>query len=189
MSSSSLVAPPQERLFTGQDLLAMADHGRYELIEGKLVPMSPTRVEHGRLESRLNLILGAYVAEHNLGELMVGEVGVYIRRNPDTIRAADLLFISHERLAQATANDFLDVAPELIIEIMSPSDRWAEIRRKLRDYFAAGVTLVMVIEWEDQLITLFRSSTEMEELTMADTLTLPDILPGFNCPVAKILTL
>lgn len=65
------------------------------------------------------------------------EVGIYTRRNPDTVRAADGAFISDERYAQPKqTHGFLDVAPDLIVEILSPDDRWSEIKQKLREYFS-----------------------------------------------------
>ncbi|MCI0393873.1 MAG: Uma2 family endonuclease [Chloroflexi bacterium] len=176
----------QNALITGQELARMGDIGPCELVEGRIVPMSPTKIQHGRLESRLARILSAFVEAQSLGEVMSGEVGIYVQRNPDTIRAADLLFISRQRLAQATPDDFLDVAPELVVEIVSPSDRWAEIRRKLREYFATGVNAVLVVEPGEQMISFFHSPTGVEEFALGDTLVMPEILPGFKLVVADL---
>ena len=192
MSAEVAVAPTEyeeSRLITGRDLLEMGDIGPCELIEGRIVPMSPTKLRHGRYEYRLAKFIGLFVEQHNLGEVMVGEVGIYVRRDPDTIRAADLLYISHERLAKASADDFLNVAPELVVEIMSPSDRWLDVRRKLRDYFSAGVDAVLVVEPDEQIISVFRSATEVSEFSADALLVIEDILPGFTLPVAEIFTL
>lgn len=108
--------------------------------------MSPTKPRHGRLEYRFARVLGNFVDEHALGEVHVGEVGVYTRRDPDTVRGADVLFISHERLSQTTLDDFFDVAPELIVEILSPTDRRGEVEKKLREYFAIGVAAVLIVD-------------------------------------------
>ena len=175
-----------DRLITGEELLEMGDIGPCELVEGKIVPMSPTKIQHGRFEYKLARLLGDFAAEHDLGEVMVGEVGIYVQRDPDTIRAADILFISHERLAQAKPDSFLDVPPELVVEIMSPSDRWSEVRRKLREYFAAGVNVVLIVEPDERTLSIYRAPTELQELTETAVLTLDDILPGFRCPVAEL---
>ncbi|MBK8988860.1 MAG: Uma2 family endonuclease [Chloroflexi bacterium] len=175
-----------DALITGEELLEMGDMGPCELVEGRIVPMSPTKIQHGRFEYKLARLLGDFVAENNLGEIMVGEVGIYVQRDPDTIRAADILFISHERLAQASPNSFLDVPPELVVEILSPSDRWNDVRRKLREYFAAGVNVVLIIEPDEQTVSVYRAPTALQELTGTAVLTLDDILPGFRCVVADL---
>jgi Uma2 family endonuclease len=177
---------PDETLITGEELAAMGDLGRCELVEGRIVKLSPTKMPHGRYEFEIARFLGNFVEKHNLGVVMVGEVGVYTHRDPDTVRGADVLFISHERLAQVTPGGFLDVAPELIVEVMSPSDRWSEVRKKIKEYFEVGVTAVLIVEPEEQTIALYRSPTTIQELTLTDTLTLADILPGFGLPLDQL---
>lgn len=171
------------QILTGKEASTLGDMGRYELVEGVIVAKSPTKPLHGKYESRLGLLLSTFVEQHDLGEVMVGEVGIYVQRNPDTIRGADVLYISHERLAQASPNDFLDVAPELVVEVMSPNDRWGEVRRKLREYFGIGVNVVMVVEPEEKTLSLYHSLTDVQEFTTPDVVTLPGILPGFSLPL------
>ena len=177
-----------ERLYTGAEALALGDIGPYELIEGRIVHMSPTKHQHGKYKINLATILNNFVKQHKLGEVQGGEVGLYVRRNPDTVRAADVLFISNERLAKANPDSFLDVAPELAAEIVSPDDRWTEIRQKIREYLSAGVSVVLVIDPAEQTATVYRSFANVHELTTADTLTLEDILPGFSVPVAELFS-
>lgn len=176
----------QEALITGEELAAMGDLGRCELVEGRIVKLSPTKMPHGRYEFVIAKFLDEFVARNNLGTVMVGEVGIYTHRDPDTVRGADVLFISHERLAQATPGGFMDVAPELIVEVMSPSDRWSEVRKKLREYFAIGVAAVLIVEPEEQTVSLYRSPTDMREYTGEDTVPLDDILPDFVLPLKNL---
>lgn len=110
----------------------------------------------------------------------------HARRDPDTVRAADILFISHERYGRATPDTFLDVAPELIVEIPSPGDRWAKVQEKLREYFDVGVDVVILVEPEAKIVSVYRSTTEIEELGGDDALTVPDILPGFSMPLPHL---
>ena len=148
--------------------------------------MSPTKPRHGRHEYRFARILGDFVEEYNLGEVQVGEVGLYTRRDPDTVRGADVLFISHQRLAQATPDDFLDVAPELVVEILSPTDRRGEVEKKLREYFDIGVTVVLVVDPDKRTISVYRSLSEVWELAVGDALIVADVLPGFSVSVADL---
>ena len=106
-------APPKEKLITGNELLAMGDIGPCELVDGRIVHMTPTGGEHGAIEFNLGGELRSFVRQRNLGWVMGGETGIYIRRRPDTIRDADITFVSLRRLAKPTKG-FLDVAPELV---------------------------------------------------------------------------
>lgn len=174
-------------LITGDELMAMGNIGRCELVEGKIVYMSPTGLDHGSYEVNMAQSLKAFVKRRKLGKVVSGEVGVFTRRNPDTVRGVDVAFISHERLAQRKRQQgFLDVAPELIVEIMSPDDRWSEVKQKLKEYFAIGVQLVWVVDPGDWTVYAYRSMTDVREFTGADTLTGDEVLPGFAVPVAEL---
>ena len=173
-------------LITGEALAEMGDIGRNELVEGRIVLMSPTGWRHGKYESRFDYFLSIFVDEHNLGEVLVGEVGLYTQRNPDTVRGADVIFISRERLAKVKSASFLDVAPELIVEIMSPDDRWINVKQKLKEYFTIGVDIVWVVDPSDKTVSVYRSLTEVQILAENDTLSGEDILPGFELSVASL---
>ncbi len=173
-------------LISGEELLEMGDIGPCELVEGRIIKMSPTKMPHGKYEMRLVRYLGNFVEEHQLGEVSGGEVGIYTRRDPDTIRGADLLYISHARLADATPGGFLDVAPELVVEILSPTDRWGEVRKKLREYFEIGVMVVLIVEPDEKVISLYRSPTEVEEFSQEESLKIADVLPGFELSLSSL---
>jgi len=182
------IAPPQtDKLVTGEELLAMGDIGPSELIGGKIVMMSPTGFEHGDYELNIAEAIKAFVRQRRSGKVVTGEVGIYVRRNPDTVRAADVAFISKERLAQRNQKrGYLDVAPELVVEILSPDDAWSEVTQKLRDYFSVGVKLVWVADPASRTVYAYRSTTDVREFAEADTLPGDDVLPGFSVPVASL---
>jgi Uma2 family endonuclease len=181
------LASVDTKTFTGEELATMGDIGPCELINGRIVPMTPTGDEHGAVETNIAAELRAFVLEHNLGKVRSGEVGIYVRRNPDTVRAADVLYISNERYAQKGPSAFLDVSPDLVVEILSPSDPWTDVTQKLRDYFTIGVRMVWVVDPKARSIYAYRSPTEIREFTENDTLPGDDILPGFSVPVARLL--
>jgi Uma2 family endonuclease len=175
-----------ETLVTGEALAEMGDIGRCELVEGKIIMRSPTGWRHGRYERRFGNALGNFVDEHQLGEVLVGEVGIYTARNPDTIRGADVTFISNERLAQVKSASFLDVAPELVVEVMSPDDRWTEVKQKIREYFSIGVVLVWVADPTDKTVSVYRSLTEVRLFNENDSLNGEEVLPGFSVSIAAL---
>jgi len=180
------LAPTETRLITGEELAAMGDIGPCELVEGRIVPMSPVGHEHGRIELNIAAELRAFVRSRNLGQVQVGEVGIYTRRNPDTVRGADVLFISNERYAGQQSPGYLEVAPDLVVEIMSPHDRWTEVTQKLREYFAIGVRLVWVVDPQVRSVYAYRALTDVREFTENDDLPGDDVLPGFSVKVAQL---
>jgi Uma2 family endonuclease len=174
-------------LVTGEELAEMGNIGRCELVEGEIIMLSPTGWRHGDFELQAGYALKSFVGERNLGKVLVGEVGIYTGRNPDTVRGADVIFISHARLAQAKSASFLDVAPELVVEVLSPDDRWMDVQRKLNEYFAIGVVRVWLVDPSTRSVSVYRTPTEMRIVSTRDTLDGEDILPGFSVPVTEFL--
>ena len=121
-----------DRPLPGEEFYRRSDLGRCELIEGTVKERPPaTGHSHGRLEFRAAQRLGDFCREREVGEVMVGEVGIYTARDPDSIRAADVVLMSHDRLDRIQSDSFLDVPPELVVEITSPVNKWEEMHRKL----------------------------------------------------------
>lgn len=113
-------------------------------------------------------------------------MGIYIRRNPDTVRGPDLLFISHERYARRQTGAYLTVAPELVVEVLSPEDRPGAVREKLADYFSAGIDRAWVVDPKERRILVYRSLTDVQELRVGDTVTDEELLPGFRLSVSEL---
>src|SRR3972149_2772219 len=113
-----------------------------------------------------------------------GEVGTSTQRNPDTGRGADVAYISNERYERlGSKRGFLDVAPDLVVEVLSPHDSASELTQKLREYFAVGVRLVWVADPTARAVLAYRSLTDVRELRESDRLSGDEVLPGFEAPV------
>lgn len=175
-----------EKLITGEELLAMGDIGPAQLIRGRIVEMAPAGYPYGFTEANVAYHLQAHVRSRKIeGHVMVGEAGVYTARNPDSVRGVDVAFISKQRLAQAKPGGYLDVAPELIVEVVSPKDLWSQITGKLAEYFGIGVAMVWVVDPIKQQVHVYRSLTDLAILSREDEITGGDVLPGFSVPVAE----
>lgn len=172
-------------LITGAELLAMGDIGPSELVGGEIIPMSPTQAEHGMLEAVLTAALYVFAAKRRLGWVVSGEVGVYTHRSPDTIRAVGVAFISRQR-QRRRPSAFLEIASELVVEIVSPSDRWEGIRKKIAEYFGAGVDRVWIVEPEQRKVLVLRAPAELTELGEGDILRGEGALDGFELPLAEL---
>lgn len=176
----------ESTMITGQELLAMGDIGPCELIDGRIVPMIPTGAEHARVEFRLGSELEVFVRQRGIGWVLGGEVGIYTRRNPDRVHGADIAFISKESAPDGPPEGFLEIAPELVVEIISPGDRWRDVRQKINEYFAISVQQVWVVEPEHCSVLVYRSATEIHTLLESDVLVGEGSLEGFSLPVKTI---
>lgn len=176
-----------QKPITGEKLLKMGDIGRCELVRGEITRMSPTGGRHGKIANWIATLLTNHVREQKLGDIYAAETGFYTQRNPDTIRAPDTMFVSKERAAQISDPiKFLDVAPDLAVEVLSPGDTWIDVEAKVDEYIQAGVRLVWVVDPDGQRIAAYRSSNDRTLLKATDQLSGEDVLPDFSVSIASI---
>ena len=177
-------------LATAEDLLRMREPLPglwHELDHGALVVREAGGLEHGDIAALLVIRMGAYVYEHELGRVVGSNVGFLLTKNPDTVRVPDAAFVRADRIpCGALSKRYVDGAPDLAIEVMSPNDRFSELARKATDYLRAGGRLVWGIRPYDRRVIVWRANGEMQTLTLADTLDGEDVLPGFRCRVASL---
>ena len=112
---------------------------------------------------------------------------VRIKRNPDRLRAADVLYVGYTHLPCGPFPDgVMDPPFELVVEVRSPSNTWTEQVTKCFEYLDAGVQVVLLLDPDTQTASVYRANAVQETFHAADTLTLPDVLPGFRVPVARL---
>ncbi|MBM4035361.1 MAG: Uma2 family endonuclease [Planctomycetes bacterium] len=175
-------------LFTAEDLLAVPDDGfRYELIGGEIKKMSPAGVRHGRVAGRLIRLLSRYEFLDDLGELLIAETSFRLSRDPDTVRVPDIAFIRAERLRGWDDREACwPGAPDLAVEVLSPSDAPDEVDEKVRAWLDAGAAMVWVVNPLRRTVTVHRGAAADTTLTVNDELDGQDILPGFRCRVSQL---
>ena len=201
--SSQIAAPPplygwaQPTVATDwtADMLArLPDDGwRYELLEGRVLRMPSPGTDHGSLEARLSRRLGNYVEDHQLGETYVGESGWDLTRPgdlADTVLGAGIAFARAERLplpAPRRGTSYRPVAPDLVVEIASPSQHQPEMGEKARLWLDRGVRLVWVVWPERRAIDVWVSGAEAPRtLRDSDQLDGGDLVPGFRLALDTI---
>lgn len=177
-------------LLTAEDLFELPDDGRrYELLDGELKEMTPPGGEHGGVEANLTYLLNAHVRERGLGRVLSGDPGVFLRRNPDRVRAPDVCFIAAGRLpGDKPPAGYLEIVPDLIIEIISPNDKASDVQQKIEEWLAAGAKLVWALYPATHSIVAYRSLTDIRVYTEADTIDGSPVLPDFTCKVAELFS-
>lgn len=173
------------RYITAAELYELGEDAPYELIEGVLVEvMSPLGRLHGRILLKLSSILDTEVVDPSMGELLVGDVGFVLARDPDTVLAPDLAFVRADRLADA-GDAYLDLAPDLAIEVVSPSNTLAEINRKVELYLRHGSSEVWVVRPRERAIIVHRTDAPTMTCRDDETLTSP-LFPGKTIDTGRI---
>ena len=176
-------------LMSAAELLAMPDDGfhRYELVKGELITMPPAGYEHGVIGFDFGAEIRQFVKANDLGRVSNSDTGFIISTDPDTVRAPDVSFVRKERIPpDGLPKGYFPGAPDLVIEVISPSDSYTEVVEKVAQLIEAGTRLVVLIDPRTRTVELHHRSGEIDRLTEADTLTLGDVLPGFECPVAEL---
>ena len=173
---------------TADELFRMPPDGfRYELVNGELVRMPPTGTEHSVIMFRFGAKIVNHVEANDLGVVGGGDVGVVIAEDPDTVIAPDIAFVSKERIPPSgIPRAYLRQTPDLVVEIISPSEVLRESKEKAERWVAAGARLVWLVNPRNRTVAVYRPSAAPQTLSEADTLDGADVLPGFRCEVRKI---
>ena len=158
-----------------------------ELIRGVFCETMATGRKHGVTAMGLGAFIIAHVRPRRLGQVMGSDAGVLIEQGPDTVREPDVAFISAERLPlDADPPGYLEVIPDLVAEIISPSNRPTEINDKTRMWLSHGVRIVWEVYPERREVWVHQPGQRYVVLGEADTLDGGDVLPGFSIPVRDI---
>jgi len=182
----SVAAPPPAQL-TAEEFAQLPDSGRRtELVRGQVVevPMPPPK--RGSYCWRISRSIGNFVEDHGLGWVMTNDSWVKTERGPDTVRGADLVFWSYERLPKGDLPEgVIPIAPDLVVEVRSPSERWTNVFAKVLEYLNAGVRVACILDPATETFSVYRADEIQQILTVDDDFTLPDVLPEFRVRVGQ----
>ncbi len=161
---------------------------RAELINGEVVEYMPTSPLHAKVVSRTTVYLGQYALQHKAGDVLTGEPGYIIREgNQESVRAPDVAFVRKERVPQeGWSEGFCTVIPDLVVEVISPSDSYRQLRQKVEQWLSAGVQVVWVVDPERRVVEIWRPDGTLQTLHENDTLTGDPVLSGFQIRVGEL---
>ena len=179
---------PAERLLTAADLMRLPDDGyRYELEGGRLIRMPPGGPLASIVAATILTLLNQFVRLHRLGVVGGADFGMILARDPDTVRAPDVAFYRADRLPPGGIPvTYWELAPDLAVEVLSPSDRRSKVLRKVSEYLDAGTPLVWVVDPRRRTAVVYRPEGEPTILGADGVLDGEDVLPGFTLTLAEV---
>ncbi len=161
------------------------DGTKDELVRGQVVCEPPPSFGHGVVSTKIAHLLLSFVEEHELG-VVVGEAGFVVERGPDTVRGPDASFVSAERVSGYRGETFFEGAPDLVVEVLSPSNTRAQMAEKTREYLAAGARLVWNVDPRRKSVAVHAPGAEPRLFGTGERLDGGDVLPGFSVPVRSL---
>lgn len=185
---TALLRDGEKRCWTDSELMSLPKDGRkYELIEGSLL-MSPVGVSHSEICVQLVLLLGTFVRRRKLGQIFDSSIG--FRLSSKILLSPDVSFVSHARLAAITIapEKFLYGAPDLTVEVLSPSDSRKVIEGKVDKYFEHGTRLAWVVDPRRASVTVHEADGVTKLTGPTARLTGGVVLPGFKCKLSDIFS-
>jgi Uma2 family endonuclease len=177
------------KLLTAEEFFLLpgpGDGSQQELVRGEIITMPPPGGLHGITCSKVVRKIGAFIDVNCGGTLACNDTGFITERGPDSVRGPDISYWSSDRLKEVPVG-YIEIPPDLLVEVLSPSNTSNQIRTKLQEYFAMGVRLVWVIAPEDRTLTSYRTSDEGRVLHESAAVTGEDLLPQFTCRVSDLL--
>lgn len=176
------------QLMTAEQFQEMPDDPgkRYELVNGEVVEVPFASHNHGRIAMALAYLLETFVRDHDLGEVLGDGNGFIITRGPDSVRGPDISFITKERMPEEAFESVIPFAPDLAVEIVSPSDRANEVSEKVEQYLSSGVRLVWVLWPPTRSVNVFGDGSVNGVFHEDDELDGGDVLPGFRIRVGEL---
>jgi len=185
---TTVIKTPETKVWTDAEFMALPDDGnRYELVKGELINMGNSGALHGYIAILLSAALFGLVTSRKLGVLLDSSTAFTMKNGNK--RSPDIAFFDKERLQglEELPTGFLEGAPDLVVEILSPGNTVAEIEDKIAEYFANGTRLLWVISPGQHYVLVYRSGYEPQRLlTSGDFLEGEDVVPGFTFPVADL---
>ncbi len=184
MAAAALQA--KRKIWTDEELEALPRDGyKRELLDGEII-MSPVHANHGLVSMRMAVLLGNFIQHHKLGEVFNSSTG--FRLSEKLLLSPDIAFVSKATLRKilVAPDKFLQGAPDLVVEVLSPSDRLVQIHRKLDRYFEHGTRLAWLVNWRKQQVHIYAPDSIESFTRPNDTLTGGAVLPGFKCKLSRI---
>lgn len=181
------VATSTQRLLSAVEYAKLPEQrSPTELVRGRVVEMNVPTPRHGEICANITSIINPYVRERGIGRVVSNDGGILTERDPDTVRGGDVAYYSYVRVPQGPMPaGYLDVVPELVFEVRSPTDRWSRLITKAGEYLEAGVSAVCLLDQVSETVQVYRADELPRTLHADDELHLPDVLGDLRVSVRR----
>ena len=178
----------RQRPVTAEGLLEIPDDGlRRELRRGEVRTMAPAGYQHGRISQNIAASPDRLVRDEGAGVVLAAGTGFKLSANPDTVRAADVAFVTRERAeAAGEAAGYWPGTPDLAVEVVLPNDLFAEVKEQIADWLAAGTRTVLIANPRGKTVTVRHSERKALIPSEKETIEGADVVPGWTLPVADV---
>lgn len=186
VEKSSVEKSIEKKIWTDEEFMALPEGGRYELVNGEVIDVGNSGMEHGNIGAYLSGLIELFVRPRKLGVTCDSSTAFAMKTGNK--RSPDVSFIAKERLQgiRRLPKGFFQGAPDLAVEVISPSNTFEEIHNKLVEYFENGCRLAWVINPDEQSVLVYRQPQPDRLLKVTDTLSGEEVIPGFELPVAEL---
>ena len=159
---------------------------RMELVNGEIQVMSPSGGESGVVSMKLAARLAIWVEDRRLGQVFDSSTGFVLPNKSKDVRAPDAAFVRADRLRQVPTS-YVEVVPDLMVEVRSPTDSLTQLREKIQSFFAVGTQVGILVNPKSRSVEVYRPRQEVPQvLRDGDVLTVPELLPGWSVAIADL---
>jgi Uma2 family endonuclease len=156
----------------------------FELERGEVVEMGRPGERHGVVCSNVNWVLAMYVRQRGKGYVCSNDAGIIWERDPDSVRGPDVVLYEGARRFDQLNPKYTDQLPPLVVEVVSPGDRWSKVTRRITQFLKRGVSLVWLVDPEDRTVTIFRADQLPQVVEENEEITGDPAFPDLRCRVA-----
>jgi Uma2 family endonuclease len=185
-AESKPALPDVRKIWTEEEISNLPDNGyNYEIVDGELVMSPKNNPEHSDICAEISMRMRLFAKEQKLGRVWESNVGFWMTNR--NLRAPDVSFVSAARLNTVRPlRSFFQGAPDLAVEVLSPSNTRFEIDQRLRDFFESGTRLAWVIDPISESAEVCHSAIDRQMVGPGAILDGEDVLPGFQLPLAEL---
>ncbi|MEH1903134.1 MAG: Uma2 family endonuclease [Nostoc sp.] len=154
-----------------------------ELVKGNIIVMSPSGYESGEVAAAIIAELCNWIKPRKLGRIAASNAG--FRLSNSDLRVPDASFVLAERLRRSPKS-FAELAPDLTVEVKSPSDNLEDLRAKIKEYLSLGTKVGILLNPDERIVEVYNFGQEARILRDGNILTVPELLPGWEVPIADL---
>lgn len=177
---------PEKTRMSLEEFMALPDDGnRHEVSEGELITMPPAQNRHCWTEQEINYLLNLHVRRNRLGRVYTSDMGFLLTAEPLTVRSPDVAFVAKERVLPPTQEGYFPGAPDLAVEVVSPSESMRDVRLKVDLYFQHGTRCVWVVYPDAEMVHIYEAPNRILVRRGDEPVTAEGVVAGFAVPAAQ----